>query len=217
MSHKVSRVGRRSSQAPTGATCCPSPLTVLIWDFSDVAIDVCRCCNRCLPMLHHRSLHIAMYVAQILQYLSFRGPARSSLSGSHWQPGIGGAGRVRCRDQWHGSSQAVRAIASRGQGRSREAGERVRWPPLLPSATMNEVFGHGRSNNRFQCMLQEYVLGVPEVLGNVASVSCRCCKSGTRCCNVAKVDLDVANVVFECCGCYFLMFWNSSPCCCSTT
>jgi uncharacterized membrane protein len=42
---------------------------------------------------------------------------------------------------------------------------------------------------------------------NVASVSRGCCKSRSRCCNVVKLDLDVADViynvadvVFECCG-----------------
>jgi hypothetical protein len=28
-------------------------------------------------------------------------------------------------------------------------------------------------------------------------------KGRSRCCNIAKVDLDVADIVFKCCGCYF--------------
>jgi hypothetical protein len=80
----------------------------------------------------------------------------------------------------------------------RGCGRASRRPPLLPGAAMNGCRGTGGSSNRCRCMLQEYVLGIPEVLGNVASVSCRCCESKSRYCNVAKVDLDVADVVFEC-------------------
>jgi hypothetical protein len=53
-------------------------------------------------------------------------------------------------------------------------------------------------------MLQVYVSGVLEV-------SKQCCKLFHF--DAAKVDHDVVDVVFECCGCYFLMLRNSSSCC----
>jgi hypothetical protein len=43
-------------------------------------------------------------------------------------------------------------------------------------------------------MLQGYVLGVPEVFEEMLQVFYV---------NVAKLDLGVADVVFECCECYF--------------
>jgi hypothetical protein len=46
------------------------------------------------------------------------------------------------------------------------------------------------------------------VWGDVVCVSCRCCKSKSRCCNVAKIDFHVASVVFKCCWCYFWMLRN---------
>jgi hypothetical protein len=53
-------------------------------------------------------------------------------------------------------------------------------------------------------MLQVYVSGVLEI-------SKQCCKLFHF--DAAKVDHDVVDVVFECCGCYFLMSRNSSSCC----
>jgi hypothetical protein len=66
---------------------------------------------------------------------------------------------------------------------------------------LNGVLRHGQEQQqvseyvaRFQCMLQGYVLGVPEVFEEMLQVFHV---------NVAKLDLRVADVVFECCECYF--------------
>jgi hypothetical protein len=42
-----------------------------------------------------------------------------------------------------------------------------------------------------------------------------CCKSRSRCCNVTKVDLNVADVIFECCGCFFRMLRMLFLTCCN--
>jgi hypothetical protein len=183
--------------------------------FTNVAWMAWPCCRVYVPMLHH-CLHMlqSMFidVAQVSfaccriifhVWFAFCCSSEASLTGGRsLQPETGATRAGGRHPRWSSCGGEGRCSPWPRTSLLVDGRRSCEWRPRK-AATGSSVC--------CKCMFGVFL----RFRKNIASVSYLCCKSRSwccknwyRCCNVAKVDLDVADVVFKCCVCCFLMLWN---------
>jgi hypothetical protein len=93
------------------------------------------------------------------------------------------------------------ATTTRGQTREPRCGWARPWLTCSPIPA-GQAVKPGRSSPAGEGALGGADGEQQQIFNDIASVSFVCCKSRSRCCNVVKLDIGVADVIFECCRCF---------------